>query len=184
MDEASDEELMAGVAAGSEPDFRRLAERHLSRILSLAGRITRNPADSEEIAQEALLRVWVHAARWRPKAAFRTWLYRIVVNLCLDRARRPAFAALDDVAEPIDPGPDPARQAESAEMTRIVAAAVTELPKRQRAAIALTHFEGLSDVEAADVLGTSVGGVESLLVRARRTLRERLGRHIRDAEGG
>lgn len=183
MDEASDEALMARVASGSEAAFRRLSDRHLARILAIAGRITRNPADSEEVAQETLLRVWVHAPRWRPEAAFRTWLYRIVVNLCLDRSRRPAFASLDDVAEPVDPAPDPERRTEDAAMSRVVNTAISELSERQRAAVTLTYFEGLSDAEAAEVLDTTVGGVESLLVRARRTLRERLGRHfpMRDA---
>jgi RNA polymerase sigma-70 factor (ECF subfamily) len=95
MDKDSDEDLMARVGEGSEPAFRVLARRHLPRALGFARRVTGNSADAEEIAQEALLRVWTHAPRWRPVAAFRTWFYRVVLNLCLNRKRRSPFLPLD-----------------------------------------------------------------------------------------
>jgi RNA polymerase sigma-70 factor, ECF subfamily len=174
MDEPSDEELMARVAGGDEGGFRRLSRRHLPRALGLARRITGNAADAEEVLQEALLRVWTHAPRWRPTAAFRTWLYRVVVNLCLDRRRRPAFAALEEAGDPADPAPDAAAALGRDETARAVAAALAGLPERQRAVLALTYYEGLGNIEAAAVLETSVSAVESLLIRAKRALREQL----------
>lgn len=174
MDGASDEELMARIAAGDEPAFRLLARRHLPRALGLARRLTGNDADAEELAQEAMLRVWVNAPRWRPEAAVSTWLYRIVVNLCLNRRRRAPFAPLDDAGDPADPGPDVLARMEARERERRIEAAIAALPDRQRAAIALTYREGLSNAETAAVLETTVSGVETLLVRAKRTLRKAL----------
>src|SRR4029078_2455143 len=84
----SDEALMARVARGDERAFQVLARRHLPAMLGLARRILRNAAEAEDVAQEALMRVWTYAPRWRPLALFRTWLTRVVVHLCLDRKRR------------------------------------------------------------------------------------------------
>ena len=81
----SDEALMARVARGDELAYRLLTRRHLPAMLGLARRILGNTADAEDVAQEAMLRVWTHAPRWQPLALFRTWLTRVVVNLCLDR---------------------------------------------------------------------------------------------------
>jgi len=172
--EPSDEALMALVAQGDEGAFRRLAARHTAPSLRLAGRMTGNLAEAEDVVQEALLRVWRAADRWRPTAAFRTWLYRIVVNLCIDRGRRPSLAPLDDAGDPADPAPGPAAALEQGRMARRVAAAVADLPERQRIALVLTYYEGLGNEETARVLDTSVGGVESLLVRARRSLKTSL----------
>src|SRR5262249_5324477 len=134
-----------------------------------------NPADAEEVVQEALLRVWRNAPRWQPTAALRTWLYRIIVNLCLSRRRRAPFAALDEAGDPGDPAPDPSGRPRAAETADRVARAIAGLPERQRAAIVLTYYEGIGNAEAAAVLATTVPGVESLLIRAKRTLRQRLG---------
>src|SRR5215813_6284648 len=175
MDEASDEQLMAQVARGDEAAFRALSHRYAAHAIALARRILGNDADAEEVVQEALLRLWVHAPRWRPAAAFRTWFYRVVVNLCLNRKRRAPFAALDDVEEPIDPGTDASVEFETRQTEGMLAAAIAGLPERQRAAIILTYHEGLPNAETATVLGTSVSGVETLLVRARRSLRKALG---------
>jgi RNA polymerase sigma-70 factor (ECF subfamily) len=175
MDGDSDEDLMARIAAGDEAAFRRLANRYLPRALGFARRITGNSADAEEIAQEALLRVWIHAPRWRPIAAFRTWFYRVVLNLSLNRQRREPFLPLEQAGEVADPALDAGAALERGETDRELAAAIACLPARQRAAILLTYREGFSNAETAAVLGTSVSGVETLLVRAKRSLRATLG---------
>jgi len=171
MDGASDHELMARAGQGDGRAFHLLARRHAGRAVALARRMLGNDGMAEEIVQDALLRVWINAPRWRPEAAFHTWLYRIVVNLCLNAKRRPdplPLAAADDVA---DPAPLADAQLEQRERDRRLAAAIDALPARQRAAIVLTYQEGLSNAEAASVLDASVPGFEALLVRARRTLR-------------
>ena len=174
-EDGTDETLMVRVGQGDQPAFQVLVHRHLQRSLALARRMTASASDAEEIAQEAFLRVWTSAPRWRVEgAAFRTWLYRIVVNLCLDRGRRKPFAPLEDAGDPSDPSPDALAQLEQQETVRRVADAVASLPDRQRAALVLSYYEGMSNAEAAAVLGVSVSGLEALLVRARRGLRSRL----------
>jgi RNA polymerase sigma-70 factor (ECF subfamily) len=174
MDGPADHDLMARTAQGDGRAFAILARRHAPRALGLARRILGNDAMAEEIVQDALLRVWIHAPRWRPEAAFRTWLYRIVTNLCLNAKRRPADAPLAAAGDPADPTADAGAALERHERDRALAAAVDALPPRQRAAIALTYQEGLGNAEVAAVLDTSVSGVETLLVRARRALRTAL----------
>lgn len=174
MNEASDEDLMLRVARGDEGAFRILSRRYSARSYALARRITANDADAEEIVQEALLRVWINAPRWRRMAAFRTWLYRVIVNLCLNWRRRKPFAALEEAGDPADPNPSVSDRLEKDETDREVAAAIAELPERQRAAIVLTYHENLSNAETAVVLDTTVSSVEALLVRAKRTLRAKL----------
>lgn len=170
----SDEALMARIARGDEPAFRELARRHLPAAIGLARRITGNAADAEDVAQDAMLRVWTHAPRWQPLASFRSWLTRVVVNLCLDRKRRAAWIALDAAGEVADPAPDAAARLETAETDRLVAAAIATLPERQRAAIVLSYREGLSNADAAAMLDTSVSALETLLVRAKQALRKAL----------
>jgi RNA polymerase sigma-70 factor (ECF subfamily) len=124
--------------------------------------------------QEAFLRVWVNAPRWRPEALFRTWFYRVVFNLALNKKRRAPFAPLEAAGDPADPAPRADAAMERREQDRLVAEAIAELPARQRGAIALTYGDELSNAEAAAVLGTSVSAFETLLVRARRALRIKL----------
>ena len=175
----SDEALMAAIATGDQIAFARLVERHLARTVGLATRLMGSRADGEEIAQEAFARVWSHAARWRPlggggNARFTTWLYRIVMNLAIDRKRRPTHAAMDDVDEPVDEADDGFVQIHRRQVSDAVAEAMMRLPERQRVALALCFFEGMSNIEAGKIMSLSVGAVESLLVRARRSLRQGL----------
>ena len=174
MDGPSDEELMGRVAKGDESAFRTLARRSVPSAIGLARRVLGNAADAEEVVQEAMLRVWINAPRWRPEAKFRTWLYRVVFNLCLNRKRRAPFADLADAGDPIDPHPDAAEQMERNQRDRAIADAIARLPERQRAAIVLTYHEGLSNADTADVLGTTRSAVETLLVRAKQSLRRQL----------
>lgn len=175
----TDEALMAAIAEEDGFAFSQLVQRHLARTVGLATRLMGSRADGEEIAQEAFARVWAHAARWRPiggggNARFTTWLYRIVVNLAIDRKRRPGFAPMDDVVEPVDEADDGFVRIQRRQVTDAVAAAVLRLPERQRTALSLCFFEGMSNIEAGKIMSLSVGAVESLLVRARRTLRAEL----------
>jgi RNA polymerase sigma-70 factor, ECF subfamily len=174
----SDEALMARVARGDEPAYRQLARRHLPAAVSLARRILGNAADAEDVAQEAMLRVWVNAPRWQPLALFRTWFRRVVVNLCLDRKRRAPWVELEAAGEIADPTAGAAEELERSQRDATVRAAIAKLPERQRMAIVLTYSEGLSNAEVADTLDTSVSAVETLLVRGKHNLRRILGRVI------
>src|ERR1044072_9407333 len=107
MDGRPDHDLMARAAQGDDRAFRELARSHASGGLRLARRILGSVAVAEEIVQYAFLQVWINAPRWRPEAAFRTWLYRIVINLCLNAKRRPADLPLAAARGPAGP---PGRQ--------------------------------------------------------------------------
>ena len=174
----SDEALMARVARGDERAFQMLSRRHLPAMLGLARRILGNAAESEDVAQEAFLRVWTHAPRWQPLAQFRTWLTRIVVNLCLDRKRRAPWVDLEAAGDIVDPTPGATERAEADERQGMVTAAIGKLPVRQRDAIMLTYSEGMSNAQVAEILGTSVSAVETLLVRGKQNLRRALGNLI------
>jgi RNA polymerase sigma-70 factor (ECF subfamily) len=173
MDE-NDEALMAMVAKGDQRAFRELARRHLPVMLGVARRILGNAAEAEDVVQEAMLRVWTHAPRWQPLALFRTWLSRVVVNLCLDRKRKAPWVELEAAGEIADPAPLAGDAAETAERERLLTAAIGELPERQRAAIVLSYTEGMSNAEVAEVLDTTVSAVETLLVRGKQNLRRAL----------
>lgn len=171
----SDEALMARVARGDQLAFRALARRHLPAMVGLARRVLGNTADAEDVAQEAMLRIWTYAPRWQPLAAFKTWLTRVVVNLCLDRKRRAPWVGLEAAGEIVDPAPGAGEVAEADERERLMRAAIEKLPDRQRTAIVLTYTEGLSNAEVAEILDTSVSAVETLLVRGKQNLRRALG---------
>jgi RNA polymerase sigma-70 factor (ECF subfamily) len=178
----SDEALMARVARGDQPAFRVLARRHAPAIVRLARRILGNAADAEDVAQEAMLRVWTHAPRWQPLAAFKTWLTRVVVNLCLDRKRRAPWVELEAAGEIADSAPVASELAETDERERLLQRAIAELPDRQRTAIVLTYSEGMSNAQVANILDTSVSAVETLLVRGKQNLRRALGGIIDDCD--
>ncbi|MFT8243062.1 sigma-70 family RNA polymerase sigma factor [Roseomonas sp. BN140053] len=176
--EAADEVLVAWSVAGDRLAFDQLAARHLPRLYGLALRITGTAAEAEEVAQDAMLRAWENAARFDPaRASFGTWVFRIASNLAIDRVRsrgsRPA-APLEEAAALADPEPGPEEQLSARQQRGRMAAALAELPARQRAALALFYDQGLSGSEAASALSVSVRGLEGLLRRARRCLAARL----------
>lgn len=173
--EEHEDALIRRAGAGDREAFRQLVERHLARIVAFAGRTLGDRTGAEDVAQETFLRLWLHAGRWRPTGArLTTWLHRVALNLCLDRLARRREAPLDDVPDPPDPGPSPAAQLQRRDAGERVRAVLAGLPDPQRVAVTLCHFQGLRNVEAAEVMGVSVDALESLLARGRRTLRERL----------
>src|SRR5512145_1708496 len=177
-DETDEIALMRAVAAGDRTAFARLMEAHGAFALALAQRLCPSTADAEEVVQEAFLRAWKVAPDWRPGAGarFRTWLYRVVLNLCLDRGRRRPFLALDDIEEPAAAEPDGLARLSEAQAGALVRAVLNDLPDRQRAALALSYLDGLPASQAAAVMQVSVTAFEALLVRGRRGVRRALAR--------
>jgi RNA polymerase sigma factor (sigma-70 family) len=174
MEPDPDADLVLRIGGGDRLAAEMLIGRHLPKLLTLARRMLagRAPAEAEDVVQEAFLRVWQHAGRWRPgKARFETWLYRVVLNQCYDRLRKKPAAGLDAAAEVPDPAPPPSAALEAAERAKAVDAALARLPERQRAALVLCHFEEKSNIAAAEAMGISVEALESLLSRGRRALR-------------
>lgn len=153
--------------------------------MTLALRMTGAHQDAEEVAQEAFLRVWAVAERWDPDggARFTTWLYRVVMNLCLDRRRRTPMLGIDEVAEPADSSPSGLELYGRDQARGLVAEALAALPERQRAAVSLCYFGEVSCQDAADSLEISLSALESLLVRGRRALRDHFARRGLDKMG-
>jgi RNA polymerase sigma-70 factor (ECF subfamily) len=185
MQDESDDALMRRAGSGDKAAFAVLVRRHLARATAVAQRIVANRSDAEEIVQETFLRCWQKAPEWLPandrvagdaagRAQIGTWLYRVLVNLCLDRRRRPRPVEIEAAAEVADDRANGFDVRAASETSRRVAAAMAALPDRQRAALALCYFEELGNIEAAAALAISVGALESLLVRGRRALKESL----------
>lgn len=175
MDSDPDEALLAAVAQGDPAAVRALAARKLPRLLALAGRMLGEASEAEDVAQEAMIRAWRQAPIWKPGVArFDTWLHRVTLNLCYDRLRRRREIVTDAPPEQADEGSAPDRGLEAADVGRRVAAAMGALPDRQREAVALCHYQDLTNIEAAAIMGISVDALESLLSRGRRALRAAL----------
>lgn len=171
----SDEALMVRAGIGDRSACQLLVQRHLGRIVGFAHRTLGSRSDAEDVAQDVFLRLWASAPRWKVGSArFSTWLYRVAMNVCLDRLAKKRELPDTDVPEPIDDGPEPSVAVHASEVARHVTAAVAALPDAQRIAVTLCHYQGLRNVEAADVMGVSVEALESLLARGRRAIRARL----------
>jgi len=173
--DASDAELISWSADGDRRAFDSIVARHGAFTLRVALRLMRDPAVAEDVVQEAMVRVWTRAAHFDAgRASFRTWLYRIVVNLCIDRRRRVQPDPMPEDFDVADPAAGADEMMEVSERNAALAGALKDLPVRQRAAMTLVYDEGMSGAEAARVLGLSARAVERLLARARVFLRQRL----------
>lgn len=173
---ARDAVLLARFAGGDQSAARALTLRHAPRVLALARRMLRDPAEAEDVTQEAMLRLWRMAPDWQEDgAALGTWLYRVASNLCIDRLRRRREVATDAVPELADEAPPPLERLQDGARAEALGAALDRLPERQRLAVVLRHLEDRGNPEIAAALDTSVEAVESLLARARRALAADLG---------
>ncbi len=180
--------LLARYASGDPGAARLLTARLLPRVLAFAARLAGGDrAEAEDIAQEAMLRLWRAAPGWREgEAKISTWLYRVVANLATDRLRSRLRRDRHTGGRPVElsEAPDAADSSPGAEARLIAAqrmaaldAALAELPHRQREAVVLRHLEGLSNPEIAAVMGVGVEAVESLTARGRRALTAALAGH-------
>lgn len=172
--DASDEELLAAYAAGDPAAARALTLRLTPRVLGYAARLLGDRAEAEDVAQEAMLRLWRMAPGWRAgEAQVSTWLYRVVTNLCTDRQRRRirrAATALDDAPDVADAAPGVEAAMIEGDRMAALDAALDALPERQRQAVVLRHLEGLSNPEIAAIMEIGVEAVESLTARGKRAL--------------
>ena len=183
----ADAELLQRYANGDATAARLLTTRLAPRLLGHALRVLGDRAEAEDVAQEAMLRLWRQAPDWRSgEAKVSTWLYRVVANLCTDRLRRRNSGAvpggLDAVAEPADPTPGAAQKMQQAARADALQKALESLPDRQRQAVVLRHIDGLTNPEIAEILDVGVEAVESLTARGKRALAAQLSAQ-RDALG-
>jgi RNA polymerase sigma-70 factor (ECF subfamily) len=163
----------------------RLVVKHLPAALAFATRLAGDPHAAEEIVQDALLRVLRSWQTFRGESAFRTWFFRIVINVFRDSLRQSAAEVpIDDIAvEPADSASaQPPQAAMAAELERRIAQEVSQLPPRQREVLVLSVYEGLSTREVAGVVGISQSNVHSTLSAARSRLKLRLAPYFKSVE--
>ncbi len=173
---------LARTAEGDEAAFGRIMARHQSRLYALCLRMLQDPGEAEDAAQDVFLRLYGKAATFEPRGQLFTLLYRMATNLCLNKLRRrkiaqflPLVARSGDEGEavdldPVDEAPSPHERARARERWQATRSSLRSLPGNQLAVVVLVRFEGLSYKETAEVLGVSVGAVESRLFRAMRRL--------------
>ena len=159
--------------AADDAEFERLMRAHERQVLGVALRLTGNLADAQDAAQEVFIRL--HRSRSALGQEVGAWLYRVTVNVCSDMARRRKVrnvVSLDRDYQAREPGPD-AQAAQRTDRERI-AAALGQLPERERAALVLRELEGLSTGEVAEALGSTESTVRVQISKARLKLRELL----------
>jgi len=175
-----DRDCMRAIARGDTGELGRLYERYKDNVLALSFRILGRWNLAEDVCQETFLRIQHAAKTYKPEAEFTTWLYRIVVNLCLDEKRRQSRYSVD--TEAIDTFQEPAAyhpaENDSQELHIIVKQALQKLNDRQRTAVILHKIEGLSHAEISLKTGWTPASVESLLVRAYKNLRKEINASI------
>jgi RNA polymerase sigma-70 factor (ECF subfamily) len=185
----TEEELMRRIAAGDRRAFELLVKRYSKPILNFNYRFLGDPAEAEDLTQEVFLRVWKAAGTYRPQARFTTWLYRIAANLCINRRRSLKIRKWLPLPDPESPpaGSDGAALSAGSgaqttpeddliqfQLSAEVRAALDALPASQRLAIVLKVYDGLTYHEISRVLGRSAPAVDSLLIRAKKSLRKKL----------
>ena len=171
----SDEELMMAVGEGDLNAFEQLVLRHQKSAWHTAYRFLGDRTTAEDIAQEAFLKVLEAAARYRPTATFRTYLYRVITHLCLDYARKKRPLYVGELPVVAEPSPSPSDAVATRQRNRAIREALDGLPPHQRMAVILRYYEGLRGREIASAMAKSVKAVERLLARARATLEVLLG---------
>lgn len=180
----TDAGLLEAAAGGSHAAFAEIVTRHFQPVYRLVWRMTGGAADAEDVAQDAFVKLWKNPSQLREGAALRGWLMRVAANAVIDGSRRVRPGTLEDAPEVADPQAMPDAPLDRAEAARLVDSRIAALPERQRLALSLVYFEGLSNIEAAAVMEVSVDALESLLARARRSLKESLSAEWRELVGG
>src|SRR5262245_13078172 len=194
--ELSDERLMEVLVAGDKAAFDLLVQRLKVRLYNYVLRLLRDPSEAEEVTQEALVRAYVHADKYRNIAKFSTWLYTIATNLVRNRIRKvrssPKFLSLhwgrgeDEEEEPIDlpdSGDLPDRVLEKSELHAIVAQGIERIPPRYREAFVLREMNQFSYEEIAAITGLKLGTVRSRINRGRGHFREIMQPMLRRLQG-
>lgn len=171
LSDVPDEALLVLFANGDAAAAQALTLRLTPRVLGFAVRLLNDHAEAEDVAQEAMLRLWKIAPEWRQnEAKLTTWLYRVVSNLCTDRLRKKRGVGLDQIVEPSDDAPGAAAVMQTKSRVKALQGALEQLPERQKTAVILRHIEGLKNPEIAQIMDIGIEAVESLTARGKRAL--------------
>jgi RNA polymerase sigma-70 factor, ECF subfamily len=174
MTRATDEEIMQTISRGDRESFYEIVLRYQGLAWRTAYRFLGDAMEAEDVAQETFLKILEAAPRYRPTATFRTYFFRTLTHLCIDRTRKRRFTRIDDIPEVADTSLDPKESLIEKERRAQVHEALEALPPNQKAAMILRHYEGLSYAEIAQILGVTSKAVERLISRAGASLQARL----------
>jgi RNA polymerase sigma-70 factor (ECF subfamily) len=177
FEQDSDESLMVRINSGDHQAFATLVRRHTKKFFAGAYRMCGDVQEAEDIVQDAFLKLWDKPGAWDPTrgAKFTTWFYKVVTNLALDRMRKKKPVGAGDMLETFaDDRASQEKELQEREEQEALEAAVQSLPERQKAALNLCFYEGLSNKEAADALGVGLKALESLLMRAKAGVKDEL----------
>ena len=179
-----DEELVALCQQGEGRYFEFLVQRYMQKAFHIAYGFARDTETAKDLSQDAFLRAYARIKQFDGRSSFYTWFYRILVNLCLDHARRSGRVVWESLDAPIaahgcqrqlaDDGSQPDQQAIAGEATRRASETLQAMPQKQRTAFVLRHHQGLAIADIATVMKTTEGTVRVYLHRAVATLRQSL----------
>lgn len=175
-----DESLLGCIREGGDLAFATLVRRHNERYYRLAYRYTANREEAEDIVQTAFVKLWENPNMWdsRRGTRFTTWFYRVVVNLCLDRKKKHGELPMSQSLETGDDSRNPESKATDNEAKDLLSREIVRLPSRQRTALILCFYEELSHEDAAGAMNVSVSALQSLLMRAKTTLKREMSRYL------
>jgi RNA polymerase sigma-70 factor, ECF subfamily len=177
---SSDEALMTATGRGDPLAFEQIVLRYQNTAWRIACRFLGDASEAEDVTQEAFMKIFKAAPQYRPTAAFKTYLHRVVTSLCIDRIRIKRPINVADPADVVDETSSIMDNIIQNEREREVREALGKLPPRQRAAVIFRYFEDLSCREIASVMQTTEKSVERLLSRARISLESRLEHLMKD----
>jgi len=176
-----DAELAARIADQDAVALSQVVSTQFPSVFAVARRMVGSDADAEDIAQDVFLTLWRKPPDLSEgKATLSTWLYRVASNRSIDWLRRKRPGLLEEAENEPEAGAGPEEFAAQGQVARSIDRALAALPERQRLALTLTYYQGLSNIEAAEIMESSVDALESLLARARRRLRSDLEDDWRD----
>jgi RNA polymerase sigma-70 factor (ECF subfamily) len=176
-EEENDESLMLRIQKGEHQAFVILVQKHTSRFYSLAYRVLSQKEDAEDVVQEAFLKIWNKPQMFKADRGvkFTTWFYKVVINLSMDRLRKSSKYKYSKVEiDFVGEEGRSVRDYEREEQERIIEQSILKLPKKQRLALNLCFYEGVSNKEAADILGVTNKAIESLLIRGKQNIKDQL----------
>lgn len=173
---ADDAKLLVCVQVGDHAAFASLVRRHSLRFYRVAYRFMGSKSEAEDVVQDAFLKLWEKPDSWNHDlgSAFTTWFYRVVVNLCLDRNKKKRPSQLSENMEIVDSRESQEANLIQNQQEKLLETQISALPQRQKVALNLCFYEGLSNQEAAKIMGVRLKALQSLLMRAKTTLKEKL----------
>lgn len=186
-----DAKLMLEFAKGNTSAFDQILKKYKGIVINIAYRFIQNRAEAEDIAQEVFLKVYNSARRYKPEAKFSTWIHKITTNFCLNKLRAKKNLRAVSLDNPImienkiirgnpdSPCDHPFTDLEKEELKQFIQEAISSLPINQKMVVILQKYEGLSYKEISEIMGCSTSAVDSLLHRAKQSLKKKLTPHFK-----